>query len=140
RKCLIFQCFFGVWRVHYGGRRWWPVQLRPGHSRAIAGPHEEAGMAKIKLTDDYIRTRARPDKGNVIDYDTDTKGLAVRFTPTGVPSFLYCYGSGLAGGSARRMVLGPWTPASGRSLASVLPAMRKEAIRLAGIVAEGRDP
>lgn len=97
-------------------------------------------MAKIKLTDDYIRTRERPDKGNVIDYDTDTKGLAVRFTPRGVPSFLYCYGSGVAGGSARRMVLGPWSPASGRSLASVLPAMRKEAIRLAGIVAEGRDP
>lgn len=97
-------------------------------------------MAKIKLTDDYIRNRARPATGNVIDYDTDTKGLAVRFTPKGIPTFLYCYGSALGGGSARRMVLRPWTDASGKSVASMLPAMRKEAIRLAGLVAEGRDP
>lgn len=97
-------------------------------------------MAKLKLTDDYIRTRERPAKGNVIDYDTEAKGLAVRFTPKGIPTFLYCYGSGVAGGSARRMVIGPWSDASGKRTASLLPAMRKEAIRLAGLVAAKRDP
>jgi integrase len=97
-------------------------------------------MAKLKLTDAYIRTRPRPDKGNVIDYDTETKGLAVRFTPQGIPSFLYCYGSALAGGSARRMVIGPWSDASGKSAASVIPKMRKRAGELAMMVAAQRDP
>ncbi|WP_187471159.1 tyrosine-type recombinase/integrase [Luteimonas viscosa] len=97
-------------------------------------------MAKTILTDAYIRNRPRPAKGNAIDYDTETKGLAVRFTKSAGAALMFCYGSSVAGGSARRMVLGPWSPASGRSIASVLPAMRKEAIRLAGIVAEGRDP
>jgi integrase len=97
-------------------------------------------MAKVKLTDDYIRSRARPEKGNVIDYDTITKGLAVRFTATGIPVFLFCYGSGVAGGSARRMVIGPWCDTSGKSAASVLPKMRKEAADLALMVAAKRDP
>lgn len=97
-------------------------------------------MAKTTLTDAYIRNRPRPAKGNVIDYDDVTKGLAVRFTTSGVPMFLYCYGSGVAGGSNRRMVIGPWSDASGKSAASVLPKMRKRAAELALMVAAGRDP
>lgn len=97
-------------------------------------------MAKIRLTDDHIRTRVRPEKGNVIDYDTEAKGLAVRFTPKGVPTFLFCYGSGVAGGSARRMVIGPWSDASGKRSASLLPKMRAEALVLGGMVAAKRDP
>jgi len=97
-------------------------------------------MAKIKLTDEYIRTRPRPEMGNVIDYDTEAKGLAIRFTPSGVPTFLYCYGSGVAGGSARRMVIGPWAESSGKRSASLLPKMRAEAVVLAGMVAAKRDP
>lgn len=97
-------------------------------------------MAKLKLTDDYIRTRERPTKGNVIDYDTEAKGLAVRFTPKGIPTFLYCYGSSVAGGSARRMAIGKWSDASGKRSASVLPKMRARAAELALAVMAKRDP
>lgn len=97
-------------------------------------------MAKTTLTDAYIRTRPRPAKGNVIDYDVATKGLAVRFTATGIPTFLFCYGSTLGGGSARRMVIGPWSDTSGKSAASVIPKMRKRAAELALAVAAGHDP
>ncbi len=97
-------------------------------------------MAKLKLSDPYIRTRPRPTKGNVIDYDTQDKGFAVRFTPNGVPTFLYCYGSALAGGSARRMVIGPWSESSGKGASSVIPKMRKRVGELAMMVAAGRDP
>lgn len=97
-------------------------------------------MAKLRLTDDHIRTRPRPAKGNVIDYDTEAKGLAVRFTPRGTPTFLYCYGSSVGGGSARRMVIGPWSDASGKRSASLLPKMRAEAATLALMVAAKRDP
>ena len=97
-------------------------------------------MAKTRLTDDYIRTRERPAKGNVIDYDTEAKGLAVRFTPSGVPTFLFCYGSSVAGGSARRMAIGRWTDASGKRSASVLPKMRARAAELALAVMAKRDP
>lgn len=97
-------------------------------------------MPKTTLTDAHIRNRERPSKGNVIDYDDVQKGLAVRFTPSGIPSFLFCYGSGVAGGSARRMVLGPWPATSGKSASSVLPAMRKRAAELALLVAAKRDP
>jgi integrase len=97
-------------------------------------------MAKTTLTDAYIRNRERPAKGNVIDYDDVTKGLAIRFTSTGIPTFLYCYGSSVAGGSARRMVIGPWSDTSGKSAASVIPKMRKRAGELAMMVVAGRDP
>ncbi|MEG3182492.1 tyrosine-type recombinase/integrase [Novilysobacter erysipheiresistens] len=92
------------------------------------------------LDDDYIRSRARPAKGNVIDFDDQINGFAVRFTPKGTPTFLYCYGSSLAGGSARRMVIGRWTPDSGLSASSVMPAMRKLAKSYRGQVDNGRDP
>src|SRR3546814_6167900 len=82
-------------------------------------------MAKTTLTDSYIRNRERPAKGNVIDYDDVAKGLSVRFTSSGVPTFLFCYGSGVAGGSARRMVIGPWSEASGQSAASIIPKLRR---------------
>ena len=97
-------------------------------------------MAKLTLTDAYIRTRERPEKGNVIDYDNVAKGLAIRFTPTGVPTFLFCYGSGLSGGSARRMVIGPWSDASGKSASSLIPKMRKRAGELGMAVAAKCDP
>jgi integrase len=92
------------------------------------------------LTDDYIRTRERPAKNTVIDFDSHTQGFAVRFTPNGAPSFLFCYGSSLGGGSQRRMVIGKWSPASGKSQSSVVPKMRKLAAEYQTQVTAGRDP
>lgn len=95
---------------------------------------------KHLITDDYIRNRARPAKGSVIDFDSDTKGLAVRFTSAQEATFLFCYGSKLAGGSQRRMVIGKWTPTTGKATASVVRDMRKRAAELRVLVMAKRDP
>lgn len=97
-------------------------------------------MAKTRLTDSYIRERVRPTKGSVIDFDTDTKGLAVRFTPTGTPTFLFCYGGTLPGSNQRRMAIGQWSPAHGKQTASMIPRMRARVDALVMEVKSGRDP
>lgn len=97
-------------------------------------------MAKTTLTDDYIRNRPRPTKGNVIDFDDVSKGLAIRFTATGIPTFLFCYGSGITGNNSRRMVLGPWSADSGKARRSMIPDVRRRAAELALLVAAKRDP
>ena len=93
-----------------------------------------------QITDAYIRDRPRPPKGNVIDFDAEVKGFAVRFTASDEATFLYCYGSSLAGGSQRRMVIGKWTPSTGKTTASVVRDMRKKAAALRVEVLAGRDP
>jgi hypothetical protein len=97
-------------------------------------------MAIATLTDAYIRTRARPIKGSVIDFDNVTKGLAIRFTPTGIPMFLFCYGSGVTGGNSRRMPIGAWSAVSGKTSRSVIPERRKQAAEYGLMVTAGRDP
>lgn len=95
---------------------------------------------KYRITDDFIRNAPRPAKGNVIYYDDECRGFAVRLTPTGQPAFLVCYGSSLGGGSARRMVIGKWPASSGKVTASVIRDMRKLAQTYMNQVAAGRDP
>lgn len=101
-------------------------------------------MAKAYLTDDYIRTRPRPPKGSEIDYDNgpgSVPGFAVRFTPTGQPTFLFCYYTPGAGGKQkRRMVLGEWRDARGSKRSSTVQGWRDEAAQHRLDVKKGRDP
>lgn len=101
-------------------------------------------MAKAYLTDDYIRTRPRPPKGSEIDYDNgpgSVPGFAIRFTPTGQPTFLFCYYTPGAGGKQkRRMVLGEWRDARGSKRSSTVQGWRDEAAQHRLDVKKGRDP
>lgn len=100
----------------------------------------KAPPTKYDLTDKYIRERPRPTKGNVIDFDKEVKGFAVRFTSAAEATFVFCYGSGLGGGSARRMVIGKWTPSTGKASTSVVREMRKLAATYRSQVLAGADP
>lgn len=106
-------------------------------------------MATHYLTDDFIRSYTRPSKGYEIVYDGGQgaePGFAVRFTPTGQPTCLFCYyvpGSGKDGGTPkkRRMVLGKWKDARGNKRSSTVADMRKLAGKYRGQVdEEHRDP
>ncbi|MCJ0825950.1 tyrosine-type recombinase/integrase [Luteimonas sp. 50] len=88
-----------------------------------------------KLDDEFIRNRERPAKGNVIYYDSEVKGFAVRVTRSPDATFLFCYGP-----TPRRMVIGKWTASSGGSRSSVVKRMRALAADYRTQVIAGRDP
>lgn len=66
-------------------------------------------------------------------WDTDLKGLGLKVTPTGKKVFIYQYRTGGRGSPTKRSTIGNYgdiTPDQART----------QALRLAGSVAEGRDP
>lgn len=101
-------------------------------------------MAKTYLDDDYIRAYPRPEKGYEIAYDDgpgSVKGFAVRFTPTGKPTFLFCYYTPGAGGKGkRRMVLREWRDCRGNKRSSMVQDARDEADQLRIDVKNDLDP
>lgn len=102
-------------------------------------------MAKVKLTEHYIKALPLPAAHHTLHHDSDTRGLAVRITRTGARSFLFCYHFD---GKERRLSLGPWVPPVSNKLGS--PANRKpggsldwarqEVARLRLLVQSGVDP
>lgn len=102
-------------------------------------------MAKVKLTESYIKGLPLPTVHHALHQDSDTRGLAIRITRTGARSFLFCYSFD---GQERRMSLGPWAPPVSNKLGT--PAMRKpggsldwarqEVARLRLQVQSGSDP
>ncbi len=61
-------------------------------------------MAKVRLTESYIKALPLPVAHHTLHQDTEARGLAVRITRTGARSFLFCYSFD---GQERRMSLGP---------------------------------
>jgi len=92
------------------------------------------------LDDKFISELPRPVKGNVIYYDREVKGFAVRVTASPGATFLFCYGSRGAGGSARRMPIGKWLPASGTTRSSNVKKMRSLAAEYRTKVIARGDP
>ena len=71
-------------------------------------------MARVKLSENYIKAMPLPASHHALHLDTETRGLAVRITRTGARSFLFCYSFD---GQERRMSLGPWSPLVSNMLA-----------------------
>lgn len=90
-------------------------------------------MAKVKLTESYIAAMPLPPSGkNRVDYDVDTRGLAVRITSSGFRSFLFCY---MFDGRERRMPILTWIKGTG-----TLSLARSRAAELRLNVQKGNDP
>lgn len=85
---------------------------------------------KLRLTKTAIRSIPRPESGYVIAMDMTTPGLGVRVTAAGARSFVY---ERRINGKSRRMTLG-----SAKSIS--VETARKQAAKLAGKIADGRDP
>lgn len=102
-------------------------------------------MARVKLSENYIKAMPLPASHHALHLDTETRGLAVRITRTGARSFLFCYSFD---GQERRMSLGPWSPLvsnklgadATRKLGGTLAWARQEVQRLRGELAKGIDP
>lgn len=102
-------------------------------------------MAKVKLTESYIKALPLPVAHHTLHQDTEARGLAVRITRTGARSFLFCYSFD---GQERRMSLGPWAPPVSNKLGSAatrkpggsLDWARQEVARLRLLVQAGNDP
>lgn len=102
-------------------------------------------MAKIRLTEPFIKTLPLPAAHHALYHDEVARGLAVRITRTGARSFLFCYSHD---GRERRLSLGPWLPPASNRLGT--PATRKaggsldwarqEVARLRLLVQSGTDP
>lgn len=86
-------------------------------------------MAKLKLTDPFIRNHPNPEKRIEI-YDKHTPGLAVRITPTGTKSFVFRY---RFGEKVRRFTIG-------RFPKTRLAEARKKVGDLERKVSDGVDP
>lgn len=102
-------------------------------------------MAKIRLTEPFIKALPLPAAHHALYHDEVARGLAVRITQTGARSFLFCYSHD---GRERRLSLGPWSPPVSNRLGT--PATRKaggsldwarqEVARLRLLVQSGTDP
>lgn len=101
-------------------------------------------MPKANLSDNFIRNCPRPVKGYEIVFDDGpgaVPGFGVRLTPTGIPTFLFCYYVPGAGGKQkRRMVMGEWLDGRGAKRSSTVQTMRDRAAQLRLNVKQGRDP
>lgn len=90
-------------------------------------------MARVKLNEAHIAAMPNAPAGSSrVDYDTETRGLAVRVTGTGYKGFLFCY---VFDGLERRMPIGVWTKGAG-----TLTWARARAAELRLRVAAGADP
>lgn len=102
-------------------------------------------MARVRLTEAYIKGLPLPAAHHAIHHDQDVRGLAVRITQSGARSFLFCYSFD---GRERRMSLGPWSPLVSNKLGSEatrkaggsLAWAKHEAARLRALVQTGVDP
>jgi integrase len=91
--------------------------------------HDKAQM-RTKLTPSFIKTAPKPDKGDrVIYWDDRQPGFGLMVTATGARSFVFQYRN--ANQVSRR-----WT----WDVALPLLIARREARKMAGRVAEGKDP
>lgn len=92
-------------------------------------------MATINLTKRAVDSAKAITGGDVYLFDDEVKGFGLRVKPSGIKSFIFSYrvGHGRAA-SKSRVVIGrlgsPWT----------VETARREAKRLAGIAATGKDP
>lgn len=86
-------------------------------------------MAKLKLTDPFIRNHPEPEKRIEI-YDKHTPALAIRITPTGSKSFVYRY---RFNDKVRRFTIGRFPKTS-------LAEARERTGELEREVSEGIDP
>ncbi|MBT7355388.1 MAG: DUF4102 domain-containing protein, partial [Rhodospirillaceae bacterium] len=89
-------------------------------------------MPKIKLTKRAIDELQPMDKDQFY-WDTGITGLAVKVTPKGKKTFLVQYRPGGRGTPTRKMRIGPFGDVT-------LHKAQKEARRILGLRAEGRDP
>jgi hypothetical protein len=87
----------------------------------------------MKLTK-YIIDSQQPDISHVFLWDTSPRGFGVRVRPTGTKTFVYSYRAGGGRSSRKRRYT------IGRYGNLTLEQARKEAQKLAGLVAGGSDP
>ena len=66
-------------------------------------------------------------------WDTELKGFGLKITPAGKKTFIYQYRTGGRGTPTKRVTIGAYGPLT-------TDQARTQAVRLAGTVAEGRDP
>jgi len=83
-----------------------------------------------RLTSQVITAIESPAEGNVIEWDTEVKGLGIRVTAAGQRSFVLRY---VIAGRERRMTLGSYPALS-------VSAARDLATRHKGDIAHNRDP
>jgi Arm DNA-binding domain/Phage integrase, N-terminal SAM-like domain len=76
-----------------------------------------------KITDKLVRSIPAPEKGNVLHYDPELKGFAVRVTAAGVKAFVLVYHFGKA---ERRDTIGSWPAWQASAARTVAKAWRRD--------------
>ena len=89
-------------------------------------------MPKAKLTKRLIDD-LQPGLKDAFYWDTDITGLALKVTPKGKKTFLVQYRPGGRKSPTRKVFIGPYSTVT-------LHKARKEAKRILGLRADGRDP
>ena len=89
-------------------------------------------MPRTKLTKRMI-DKLEPGSKDAFYWDTDITGLALKVTPKGKKTFLIQYRLGGRGAPTRKVFIGPYGTVT-------LKKAQKEAVRLLGQVADGKDP
>ncbi|MCA8932004.1 MAG: tyrosine-type recombinase/integrase [Rhodospirillaceae bacterium] len=91
-------------------------------------------MARAKLTKTLVETTPAPPSGRDFIWDTSLPGFGLQITASGARTFVVQYRMGGRGSQTRRYTIGPfgkpWT----------VDSARKEARRILGEVADGKDP
>ncbi|MGZ3293462.1 MAG: Arm DNA-binding domain-containing protein [Xanthobacteraceae bacterium] len=85
-----------------------------------------------RLTDKIVKALPAPERGNVIEYDTETTGFGIRVTAAAARSFVLNYRR-KADGPERRLIIGSFPDWS-------VTAAREQAKRLERDVDSGGDP
>ena len=101
-------------------------------------------MASGKISKRNV-DEAKAGERDVFLWDSELSGFGLKVTPADSKVYLIQYRIGGQKGRTRRVTIGrhgsPWTdPTDGRKTSLTPDAARKEAKRLLGLIATGRDP